>query len=828
MESKKVIDPQNLATIHDDSDDGIDFWSEEAKKAQSTSPDKQGHTTIKKSSIQFSRSSLDRNSGPRFDVNALNNELRRPSILDTLPEFELTKIERLECELKVSESRRQKVETENLDLQKKIKHLENELEKQEEYNKTLKEKQKAHSDEVFNKLIKKLNIDSDTSPVSAPNSVFSVDSKTDLYDENMISMSFNQALVKYQQGQTLHSPYFEEWDEKIDYIYEVFNRWTLNLDKIAKTGHESSHALDELHRILMEDLIAFDFSTEIVNDLYTFADMLRELASMQDSLYESVKSTLHDYIQEFNENFVKKVKESKKTYNKKFDDYFNNVSKLVSSKKNSNTEAHYQKINEAKDNLEEVRISFLDSLNEIIIHTKVDLIDKVWVGIYSFGSFFKQGSSLFERLEPQLHSSTKKVAARNNIIKHIKLQLDNEKEKCKRDGKNNDTPNLRIKDKEGFVFKQNSIKEWLLRYLIVRDESLFTVKREKKSNRYNFNDATHFWNIFLAKIRKSSDYPDQPVFEIVSVKDNKTFLLLVENQKEMQEWIHVLNLKVQRLIENPKAHDLYVNKSYSYDPRSISDKMTLFDKDTEIINYENAAEKEKDEKDNQINAEIGSIINDNICADCKTPFPEWFSINLGVLLCIQCSGFHRSLSTDVSRVRSLTLDQQTMNTLKFLKWVIQNDINHKVFEAKQSSVEKERKKNNVKDFVKAKYDKKKFCQGLPSSSKKQEDLIQTCIKAIVSEDIIKLYPIICFGMVDINQLFEYKDNEGNKENITLLHLAVKWNSSDVISLLLHNSADATSKNSNGISPEDLALIENKIDILELLQNVFPSVQQKTI
>jgi len=84
------------------------------------------------------------------------------------------------------------------------------------------------------------------------------------------------------------------------------------------------------------------------------------------------------------------------------------------------------------------------------------------------------------------------VAARNNIIKHIKLQLDNEKEKCKRDGKNNDTPNLRIKDKEGFVFKQNSIKEWLLRYLIVRDESLFTVKREKKSNRYNFNDATYF------------------------------------------------------------------------------------------------------------------------------------------------------------------------------------------------------------------------------------------------------------------------------------------------------------------------------------------------
>jgi retron-type reverse transcriptase len=95
-------------------------------------------------------------------------------------------------------------------------------------------------------------------------------------------------------------------------------------------------------------------------------------------------------------------------------------------------------------------------------------------------------------LEPQLHSSTKKVAARSSIIKHLKLQLTKEKEKCKRDGENNDIPNLRIKEKEGFVFKQNSIKEWLLRYLIIRDESLFTVKKEKKSNRYSFNDATFF------------------------------------------------------------------------------------------------------------------------------------------------------------------------------------------------------------------------------------------------------------------------------------------------------------------------------------------------
>ncbi|KAI7882916.1 ArfGap-domain-containing protein [Lichtheimia hyalospora FSU 10163] len=44
------------------------------------------------------------------------------------------------------------------------------------------------------------------------------------------------------------------------------------------------------------------------------------------------------------------------------------------------------------------------------------------------------------------------------------------------------------------------------------------------------------------------------------------------------------------------------------------------------------------------------------CADCGDPNPEWCSLNLGILLCIECSGIHRSLGTHISKVRSLTLD----------------------------------------------------------------------------------------------------------------------------------------------------------------------------
>lgn len=45
-----------------------------------------------------------------------------------------------------------------------------------------------------------------------------------------------------------------------------------------------------------------------------------------------------------------------------------------------------------------------------------------------------------------------------------------------------------------------------------------------------------------------------------------------------------------------------------------------------------------------------------MCADCGAKNPDWCSINLGCLLCIDCSGIHRSLGTHITKIRSLTLD----------------------------------------------------------------------------------------------------------------------------------------------------------------------------
>ncbi|KAI8453254.1 hypothetical protein BY996DRAFT_4583425 [Phakopsora pachyrhizi] len=65
--------------------------------------------------------------------------------------------------------------------------------------------------------------------------------------------------------------------------------------------------------------------------------------------------------------------------------------------------------------------------------------------------------------------------------------------------------------------------------------------------------------------------------------------------------------------------------------------------------------------------ELDRLAKSSKCAECGRPNPRWASYNLGILICIRCSGIHRSLGSHISKVRSIDLDDWSEEQVKNIR-----------------------------------------------------------------------------------------------------------------------------------------------------------------
>uniref|UniRef100_A0A3Q0QYU7 ArfGAP with GTPase domain, ankyrin repeat and PH domain 2 n=1 Tax=Amphilophus citrinellus TaxID=61819 RepID=A0A3Q0QYU7_AMPCI len=112
---------------------------------------------------------------------------------------------------------------------------------------------------------------------------------------------------------------------------------------------------------------------------------------------------------------------------------------------------------------------------------------------------------------------------------------------------------------------------------------------------------------------------------------------------------------------------------------------------------------------------IRNAKGNNFCVDCDAPNPTWASLNLGALICIECSGIHRNLGTHLSRVRSLALDDLPRELTLVLS-AIGNHMVNSIWEARTMGHRKpapDATREERESWIRAKYEQKLFVAPLP-------------------------------------------------------------------------------------------------------------------
>uniref|UniRef100_A0A8K9WZZ7 Arf-GAP with GTPase, ANK repeat and PH domain-containing protein 1 n=2 Tax=Oncorhynchus TaxID=8016 RepID=A0A8K9WZZ7_ONCMY len=190
---------------------------------------------------------------------------------------------------------------------------------------------------------------------------------------------------------------------------------------------------------------------------------------------------------------------------------------------------------------------------------------------------------------------------------------------------------------------------------------------------------------------------------------------------------------------------------------------------------------------------VRSLRGNSRCVDCEAQNPDWASLNLGALICIECSGIHRNLGTHLSRVRSLDLDEWPLELLKVMT-SIGNELANDVWEGNAQGRLKpapDATREERERWIRAKYEQRLF---LASLSGVDLSLGQQLLRATAEEDLRCVILLLAHGSRE-----QVNETCGEGDGRTALHLACRKGNVVITQLLIWYGVDLMARDAHGNS-----------------------------
>ncbi|XP_006974547.1 arf-GAP with coiled-coil, ANK repeat and PH domain-containing protein 2 isoform X4 [Peromyscus maniculatus bairdii] len=464
----------------------------------------------------------------------------------------------------------------------------------------------------------------------------------------------------------------------------------------------------------IRDLAQYSSNDAVVETSLTkFSDSLQEMINFHTILFDQTQRSIKAQLQNFVKEDLRKFKDAKKQFEKVSEEKENALVKNAQVQRNKQHEVEEATniLTATRKCFRHIALDYVLQINVLQSKRRSEILKSMLSFMYAHLAFFHQGYDLFSELGPYMKDLGAQLdrlvvdAAKEKREMEQKHSTIQQKDFSSDDSKleyNVDAANGIVM--EGYLFKRasNAFKTWNRRWFSIQNNQLVYQKKFKDSPTVVVEDLR------LCTVKHCEDIERRFCFEVVS--PTKSCMLQADSEKLRQAWIKAVQTSIATAYREKGDEAEKLDKKSSPSTGSLDSGNESKEK---LLKGESALQR------------VQCIPGNSSCCDCGLADPRWASINLGITLCIECSGIHRSLGVHFSKVRSLTLDTWEPELLK-LMCELGNDVINRVYEAKldKMGIKKPQpgQRQEKEAYIRAKYVERKFVDkySMASSPSEQE------------------------------------------------------------------------------------------------------------